>query len=138
MNNPYNRRITMVTARCSQTLATVLALAWCVCLLESSTAAREKGTVDVDKENGTLRVSIDGKPFFTYRYDTSNPELPRPVIHPLHGPTGEVITQTGDDSILDWPLSPTFPSGDSAILFNQDCPQPLNPWSNSTRNSGRE
>ena len=32
-----------------------------------------------EKENGALRVSIDGKPFFTYRYDTGNPELPRPV-----------------------------------------------------------
>ena len=85
----------MVTAHRSRTLV-VLSLAWCVCLLASSLAAGEKRSADIHRDNGALRVSIDGKPFFTYCHDTGNPELPRPVIHPLHGPTGEVITQMGE------------------------------------------
>ena len=86
----------MVTALRSRTLVVVLSPAWCICLLASSLGAGEKASVGIDRDSGALRVSIDGKPFFTYCHDTGNPELPRPVIHPLHGPTGEVITQLGE------------------------------------------
>src|SRR5262249_50888049 len=35
-------------------------------------------------------------PFFTYRYNTKDPELPRPIFHPLLGPSGKTITQLGE------------------------------------------
>jgi hypothetical protein len=44
---------------------------------------------------GTLAVNTaDGVPLFQYTYvpTTSSTESPRPYIHPLHGPTGEVLT----------------------------------------------
>jgi hypothetical protein len=56
----------------------------------------DKGPVTIQQTDQELRVFVDGKAFFTYRYDTSDPDLPRPVIHPLHGPTGAVLTQMGE------------------------------------------
>lgn len=52
--------------------------------------------VSIQKGSAGLDISIDGKPFFTYQYDTEQPELRRPVIHPLYGPNGAVISQLGE------------------------------------------
>jgi hypothetical protein len=43
-----------------------------------------------------VEISGEGKPFVTYRYNTKDPELPRPYFHPLIGPTGQTITQLGE------------------------------------------
>jgi hypothetical protein len=43
-----------------------------------------------------VEIQIDGDPFTTYRYDTRDPELPRPYFHPLLGPTGVPLTQDGE------------------------------------------
>jgi hypothetical protein len=62
-----------------------------------SPAADDKpAPVSIRKGEGQLDVLIDGKPFFSYQYDTQKPELRRPVIHPLHAPDGAVITQLGE------------------------------------------
>jgi hypothetical protein len=44
----------------------------------------------------SVEITIDGHRFATYRYDTSDPELPRPYFHPIIGPTGVPITQDGE------------------------------------------
>jgi hypothetical protein len=44
-----------------------------------------------------LEATVGGQPFFNYRFQTrKDPELPRPIFHPLHGPTGKTITQLGE------------------------------------------
>jgi len=43
-----------------------------------------------------VEIQVDGKPFTTYRYDTRDPELPRPYFHPLLGPAGASLTQDGE------------------------------------------
>jgi len=43
-----------------------------------------------------VAIQVDGAPFATYRYDTRDPELPRPYFHPLIGPSGVPITQDGE------------------------------------------
>lgn len=43
-----------------------------------------------------VEIQVDGSPFTTYRYDTRDPELPRPYFHPLMGPAGAAITQDGE------------------------------------------
>jgi hypothetical protein len=86
----------IATRRSPAPAAALLALAGCAWLAGSSAAADHPRAVAVDKDTDALRVSVDGKPFFTYRYGAADPELPRPVIHPLHGPTGAVITQMGE------------------------------------------
>ncbi|MGV3719854.1 MAG: DUF6807 family protein, partial [Actinomycetota bacterium] len=48
-----------------------------------------QGPTDVD-------IRTDGAAFATYRYDTRDPELPRPYFHPIIGPTGVSITQDGE------------------------------------------
>ncbi len=66
-------------------------------LLASGQGAGGKpGPVVMRQGDGQLQVEIDGRPFFTYHHDTSKPELRRPHIHPLHGPTGSVLTQLGE------------------------------------------
>jgi len=52
--------------------------------------------VTIQDQKGSLHVTVDGKPFVTYRYNTKDPELPRPYFHPLLGPAGQVITQLGE------------------------------------------
>jgi hypothetical protein len=58
--------------------------------------AGEPETVGIDTTAEALKVTISGNPFFVYSYDTTASELTRPVIHPLHGPTGAVLTQLGE------------------------------------------
>jgi hypothetical protein len=69
-------------------------LPWLLALAaQAENAADEvtiKGTPDA------LDVSISNKPFFTYRYNTKDPELPRPIFHPVLGPSGKPITQLGE------------------------------------------
>jgi hypothetical protein len=43
-----------------------------------------------------VEIQLNGSPFATYRYDTRDPELPRPYFHPLLGPAGVPITQDGE------------------------------------------
>src|SRR5262245_33365473 len=75
----------------------LMVLAGAAAALPASGAGGDKGgRVAIKKSDGQLDVAIDGKPFFSYHYDTQKPELRRPYIHPLHGPNGEVITQMGE------------------------------------------
>jgi hypothetical protein len=78
-------------------------LAWCCAGLMAllvgpggGTPAGKPEPVSIRKADDRLEVLLDGKPFFTYQYDTSRPELRRPIIHPLHGPSGAVLTQLGE------------------------------------------
>lgn len=59
-------------------------------------AEDQTGPVTIRDAQGKLEVAVAGKPFFVYQYDTANPELRRPVIHPLYAPSGAVITQMGE------------------------------------------
>jgi len=43
-----------------------------------------------------VEITLAGAPFATYRYNTTDPELPRPYFHPIVGPTGVAITQDGE------------------------------------------
>lgn len=43
-------------------------------------------------EEHALLVTLGDGPFFTYRY---SPELPRPYLFPVHGPSGAQVTQDG-------------------------------------------
>jgi hypothetical protein len=49
-----------------------------------------------DKGEAVLKIAIEQVPFFSYQFHTGNINLPRPVIHPLFGPNGEVLTQLGE------------------------------------------
>jgi hypothetical protein len=55
----------------------------------------EKG-VALREGQQALEIGVEGKPFVTYRFNTKDPELPRPYFHPLVGPTGQTITQLGE------------------------------------------
>lgn len=59
------------------------------------TASAQADQVTIQKTPDELKIAIDGKPFFTYQYNTNKPERRRPIIHPLYGPNGNVITQMG-------------------------------------------
>ncbi|MFN3650221.1 MAG: PmoA family protein [Armatimonadota bacterium] len=48
-----------------------------------------QGTDDVE-------LLIDGLLIARYRYNTADPDLPRPYFHPILGPTGVPITQDGE------------------------------------------
>jgi hypothetical protein len=68
----------------------LLVVATTLFTLDSRGAADEQKApvVSIQKGSAGLDVSIDDKPFFTYQHDTEQPELRRPVIHPLYGPNG--------------------------------------------------
>jgi hypothetical protein len=55
-----------------------------------------KAEVRIGRTRDALEITTNGKPFVTYRYNTKDPQVPRPYFHPLVGPTGEVITQMGE------------------------------------------
>lgn len=44
----------------------------------------------------SVEIWLDGTRFALYRYNTSDPELPRPYFHPILGPTGAPLTQDGE------------------------------------------
>jgi hypothetical protein len=52
--------------------------------------------VQIKEGADALEISVSGKPFVTYRYNTKDPELPRPYFHPVLGPSGKTITQLGE------------------------------------------
>jgi hypothetical protein len=52
--------------------------------------------VKIKESPDALDVSLGDKPFFTYRYNTKDPELRRPIFHPVIGPSGKTITQLGE------------------------------------------
>jgi hypothetical protein len=43
-----------------------------------------------------LEIRSDGQLFVTYRFNTKDPQVPRPYFHPLAGPAGQTITQMGE------------------------------------------
>lgn len=43
-----------------------------------------------------VAISVEGAAFATYRYDTREPELPRPYFHPILNAAGVPITQDGE------------------------------------------
>lgn len=59
-------------------------------------AGNEKAVeeVRIKESPDALEITVEGKPFATYRYKDS--EVPRPYFHPLIGPTGQTITQMGE------------------------------------------
>jgi methane monooxygenase PmoA-like len=44
----------------------------------------------------SVELLIDGARFAVYRYNTTDPDLPRPYFHPITGPAGVPITQEGE------------------------------------------
>jgi hypothetical protein len=67
-------------------------------LLVQATRGAEKADdeVKIKETADTLDAALSGKPFFTYRYNTKDAELRRPIFHPVVGPTGKTITQLGE------------------------------------------
>ncbi|MBL8794501.1 MAG: PmoA family protein [Planctomycetia bacterium] len=66
--------------------------------LQRAEAVRQQDAdgVHIKETENTLEVTIANKPFFTYQYNTKDPELRRPIFHPVHGPSGKSITQLGE------------------------------------------
>ncbi|MBI3911676.1 MAG: PmoA family protein [Armatimonadetes bacterium] len=58
--------------------------------------SREDEAVSLKAGQHDLIITLDGQPFATYRYNTRQPDLPRPYFHPIIGPTGLSITQDGE------------------------------------------
>lgn len=52
--------------------------------------------VSIKEAPNALEVTTAGKPFFSYQFNTKDPELRRPIFHPVHGPSGKTITQLGE------------------------------------------
>lgn len=50
----------------------------------------------IKRELDEIQVMSAGKPIVRYRFNTSDPDLPRPYFHPIMGPTGDVMTQDGE------------------------------------------
>ena len=88
----------MNSANFRNTALTTLIFAFALIAVRNTHAdvGEKSGQVKIQKKANNLHITIDGQPFFTYQYNTDQPELPRPVIHPLHGPEGQVITQMGE------------------------------------------
>lgn len=59
-------------------------------------AAKAEDDVAIKETADTLEVRLSDKPFFSYRYNTKDAELRRPIFHPLLGPGGKTITQLGE------------------------------------------
>jgi hypothetical protein len=72
------------------TLSAAAAAAW-----QGPLAAAE-AEVALKQSDQAIEAVVGGKPFFSYRYQTKDPEVPRPYFHPLVGPSGKVITQMGE------------------------------------------
>lgn len=69
----------------------------CAYRLEQRPSAEGAG-VQVEKEKeGLLAVTIDGKPFTWFNY---GPDLPKPFLYPVIGPTGAAVTR-------DYPMKDT-------------------------------
>lgn len=67
------------------------------CLMPFEAFARAPaGDVQIKEMPDTLDVAVAGKPFVTYRFNTKDPEVPRPYFHPVVGPAGKPITQMGE------------------------------------------
>jgi hypothetical protein len=65
-------------------------------LLVHADADKAAEEVKIKDTAEVLEVAVSDKPFFTYRYNTKDPELRRPIFHPLIGPSGKTITQMGE------------------------------------------
>lgn len=61
-----------------------------------SAASAAPPAVLVQQGPETLTIQQEGRPFATYRYNTSDPDLPRPYFHPVIGASGAAITQDGE------------------------------------------
>jgi hypothetical protein len=58
--------------------------------------AQNADEVKIKETENALEVSLAGKPFFRYQFNTKDPELRRPIFHPVHGPSGKPLTQLGE------------------------------------------
>lgn len=56
----------------------------------------KRDEVQIKETADALEITVSGKPFVTYRYNTKDPDLPRPYFHPVLGPSGKTITQLGE------------------------------------------
>jgi hypothetical protein len=56
----------------------------------------EGDAVKIKEIENALSISVATYPFFHYQYNTKDPELRRPIFHPVHGPSGKTITQLGE------------------------------------------
>jgi hypothetical protein len=64
--------------------------------LDRERARAETEEVRLKETPDAVDISVGGKPFVTYRYNTKDAEVPRPYFHPLLGPSGKTITQMGE------------------------------------------
>jgi hypothetical protein len=65
-------------------------------LVQAGEGPPQAAEVQFKESPAALEAMVSDKPFFTYRYNTKDPELPRPIFHPLLGPSGKTITQLGE------------------------------------------
>lgn len=63
---------------------------------EARQADDKAEAVRIEEKPDTLEIGTGGQAFTSYRYNTKDPELPRPYFHPVVGPTGKTITQLGE------------------------------------------
>lgn len=63
---------------------------------EANAADNKADAVRIEEKPDTLEIAVDGQAFASYRYNTKDPELPRPYFHPVIGPAGKTITQVGE------------------------------------------
>ncbi len=52
--------------------------------------------VVVSQSRENVEVWVEGERFAHYRYNTADPELPRPYFHPIAGPCGVPVSQDGE------------------------------------------
>ena len=62
----------------------------------AATAAPEPARVIFSQTRTRVNITVDGTLFAEYRYDTSDPLLPRPYFHPIYGAGGVLATQDGE------------------------------------------
>ncbi len=65
-----------------------------VLLAVEERAARPRVVLSQGAQN--VELWLEGERFALYRYNTADPDLPRPYFHPVQGATGQPITQDGE------------------------------------------
>src|SRR5688572_26858268 len=64
--------------------------------LSAASDKAKNGNVSFNEVPGAMNLMVGDNLFATYRYDTKDPDLPRPYFHPVIGPSGKTITQLGE------------------------------------------
>ncbi|MBW3625829.1 MAG: PmoA family protein [Armatimonadetes bacterium] len=75
-----------------------------------------------------LLVTIGEEPFFTYRY---SPELPKPYLYPVHGPSGAEVTQDGH------PIDPESHRHHHSIWVGHRDVNGVNFWEENDKEAGQ-